>query len=169
MSLPDHTWITVQLKRNAFRPAEAALLRQDMAVFCPKVRKVVRRFGKAVPEAAPLFPGYLFVAVDLARPKWRAVANTYGVSRIVTRGAGEPAPVPDTLIDGLIARCDASGFLLPPRTVSPGDRVRLAAGAFADLVATVERIDERRRVWVLLEILGGLREVQVDLSEVRAA
>lgn len=167
MTMPERSWIAVQLKPNAFRQAEAALLRQNFEVFCPKVRKAVHRFGKVRHELAPLFPGYLFVGVDLARPQWRAVANTHGVSRIVARGAGEPAPVPNVLIDGLIARCDAGGVMLPPRTVSPGDRIRL--DAFADLVAVVERIDAQRRVWVLLEILGGRREVQVCLSEVQAA
>ena len=159
----------MQIKRNAFRQAEGALFRQDFLVFCPKVRKSVRRFGRMVQEIAPLFPGYLFVGLDLERPKWRAVTNTPGVSRIVSRGAGEPAPLPETLMAGLIARCDIEGFLLPPRTLSPGDQVRLASGAFADFVATVERVDDKRRVWVLLEILGGLREVRVDLSQVQVA
>lgn len=167
MNVPGHSWIAVQLKPNAFRLAEAALLRQNMEVFCPKVRRTVRRFGKSRTESVPLFPGYLFVAVDLDRPQWRAVANTNGVSRIVTRRVGEPAPVPDTLMEGLIGRCDTEGHLMPPQTLSPGDRIRL--DAFADLVATVERIDAQRRVWVLLEILGGRREVQVTMSEVRAA
>lgn len=167
MNIPGHNWIAVQLKPNAFRLAEAALLRQNLVVLCPKVRKTVRRFGKSRPESVPLFPGYLFVAVDLDRPQWLAVANTTGVSRIVTRRMGEPAPVPDTLMEGLISRCDTDGYLLPPQTLAPGDRVRL--DAFANLVATVERIDAQRRVWVLLEILGGQREVQVTLSEVRAA
>lgn len=169
LNFPEQTWIAVQTKPNAFRQAEGALKRQDIPVFSPKVRKTVRRFGRIVPEVAPLFPGYLFVAVDLARPQWRAVKSTTGVSRIITRGVGEPAPLPECLMDGLIGRCDAEGFLLPPRTVSPGDQVRLASGAFADLVAKVERIDERRRVWVLLEILGGLREVRVDISQLRVA
>lgn len=160
-------WCAVQLKRNAFRQAEAALLRQSLKVFCPKLARTVRRYGKLVPEIAPLFPGYLFVAVDPARPVWRSVASTQGVSRLILGTGGRPVPVPDALVQGLRARCDEDGLLLPPETVMPGDRVRIASGAFADLVATVERIDEQRRVWVLLEILGGLREVQVDLRELQ--
>lgn len=163
----ENLWCAVQLKRNAFRQAETALRRQGLTVFCPKLGRTVRRYGKLLPEVAPLFTGYLFVAVDPARPMWRSIASTQGVSRLILSTGGQPARVPSTLIAGLQARCDADGLLLPPDTLSPGEQVRIASGAFADLVATVERIDERRRVWVLLEILGGLREVQVDLSELQ--
>lgn len=162
-------WCAVQLKRNAFRQAEASLLRQELDVFCPKTCRTVRRYGKLVQEQAPLFPGYLFVSIDPSRPVWRSIASTPGVSRIITKRAGEPATVPPSLIEGLQSRCDAAGLLLPPDSFNAGDRVRIASGAFADLVATVERIDEQRRVWVLLDILGGSREVQVDPKELQSA
>lgn len=167
MEAGSEFWCAVQLKRNAFRQAEAALMRQSLRVFCPKLVRTVRRYGKLTPDVAPLFAGYLFVAIDPVRPVWRSVASTQGVSRLIVGTGGRPVPVPDALIRGLQARCDADGVLLPPDTLSPGDRVRIASGAFSDLIATVERIDEQRRVWVLLEILGGLREVQVDLSELQ--
>lgn len=168
MTQPDLIWIAVQVKRNAFRQAETGLLRQGFSVFAPKLRRQVRRFGKAQTESALLFPGYLFVAVDLARPNWRAVSNTPGVSRFITRKAGEPAAVPADLIQGLIARCAEDGHILPPAEIRPGDRVRLASGPLSEFIATVERVDEDRRVWILLDLLGARREVQVDLADLQA-
>ena len=165
----DQYWCAVLLKRNAFRQAETSLLRQGLQIFSPKTLRTVRRFGKPHQEQSLLFPGYLFVAIDPSKPAWRPVASTPGVSRIIMKRAGEPAIVPNALIEGLKGRCDENGLILPPDTFTAGDRVRIASGAFAELVATVERIDEKKRVWVLLEILGGVREVQVDPKELLSA
>lgn len=157
-------WCAVQIKRNAFRQAEAALARQGFPVFCPKIGRMTRRFGKHRAEAAALFPGYLFVCLDLHAHGWHSVTSTPGVSRLITRANGQPAPVPAPLIAGLQARCDADGMVRPPDAVHPGDTVRIASGAFADLVGTVERIAESRRVWVLLDILNAPREVQLSID-----
>ena len=157
-------WCAAQIKRNAFRQAEAALTRQGFPVFCPKIGRAIRRFGKQRPEMAALFPGYLFVALDLHADGWQSASHTPGVSRLITRANGLPAPVPQALIDGLQARCDADGLVRPPDAVSPGDKVRIASGAFADLVGTVERIAESRRVWVLLELLNAPRAVQLSID-----
>jgi transcriptional antiterminator RfaH len=65
----------------------------------------------------------------------------------------------------LLLRCDEEGFILPPPKVSPGDKVRLARGPFSEFVARVERIDDRKRIWILLDILGGSREVEVKIED----
>ena len=161
----DCSWFAVQLKPNSFRIAERSLLRQDFQVFCPKTRKTVAKFGKTRVQVNALFSGYLFVKYDATRPSWRAISNTYGVSRIVADSHGVPSYLPKSFMDNLLLRCDAEGFILPPPSVQPGDHVRLASGPFSEFVAKVERIDDRKRIWILLDILGGSREVQVRLED----
>lgn len=165
----DSRWIAVQVKRNAYRLAETGLERQSFGVFSPKSIRMARRYGRIVEERRLLFPGYLFVAINPERPAWRSILNTQGVSRIVYGTGGQPARVPADLIDGLQSRCDSTGLLLPPREVQPGDRLVVSRGAFSNLVAVVERIDEERRVWVLLQILGGVREVEMSLDDLQLA
>jgi len=65
-------------------------------------------------------------------------------------------------------RCDASGKLLPPRLLKPGDQVTLTTGPFTDFVATIETIAPDRRVWVLLEFMGGETRVAVSAEQLRA-
>ncbi len=161
-------WCAVQVKRNCFRKAEQALAQQQIAVFCPKQRGEMRRFGKQVAQASLLFPGYFFVAIDEANPQWRAVANTVGVSRIVMKNPGVPARMPAPLLDGLMRRCDAGGFLLPPSEIQAGDNVRISSGPFSQFIATVERVEPERRVWVLLDLLGSERPVEVRLDDLAA-
>lgn len=158
-------WCAVQVQRNCFRKAEQALNRQKISVFCPKQTAQVQRFGRQVAQTSLLFPGYFFVAIDEANPQWRAVSNTVGVSRIVMQNQGVPARMPVQLLDGLVQRCDGDGFLLPPSELQAGDNVRLSSGPFAQFIATVERVEPERRVWVLLDLLGAERSVEVRLED----
>ena len=53
---------------------------------------------------------------------------------------GKPKPLPLQVISGLMLRCDASGTLLPPKSLSEGDSVEMLTGPFANFVATVDTI-----------------------------
>jgi transcriptional antiterminator RfaH len=117
----------------------------------------------------PLFPGYLFVSFTPASRAWRTISSTYGVSRLVTFGESGPAPVPQNLVAGLMARCDEAGHLLPPPALKPGDKAHVLSGPFAQFVATVESLAPQRRVWVLLDILGSQTRVWLDAGQLRTA
>lgn len=162
-------WTAIQVQRNSFRVAERALVRQGFDVFAPQVERLVRRFGRDRTDRRLLFPGYIFATVDEERTAWRSILGTPGVSRIIRNGSRGPARLPIEFVNGLRTRCNPSGLLLPPREVGVGDRLRVTKGPFADLIATVERIDEMRRVRVLLQILGGEREVQISLDDTQTA
>jgi len=66
-------------------------------------------------------------------------------------------PVPRDLVCQLMQRCNRAGQLLPMEEFKPGDAVEVIKGPFADFIATVQSIDADRRVWVLMEIMGGGR------------
>jgi transcriptional antiterminator RfaH len=56
---------------------------------------------------------------------------------------------------------------VPPKLLKPGDQVRLTSGPFADFLGTIEAIAPDRRVWVLLEIMGGQTRVAVSDDQLR--
>ena len=148
------SWFLAQLKPNCANIADRNLKRQGFDTFLPMEEATGRRNGKFVTAMRPLFPGYIFVAFDVALGSWRAVNSTYGITRLVSFGR-EPRAVPPDLISELMRRCDAAGKLLPTNCLRPGDRVTLTKGPFVDFVAEVERIAPDQRVWVLLDIMGG--------------
>ena len=80
-----------------------------------------------------------------------------------------PAPVPGDVVSALMARCDVTGKLLPPTVLLPGDRGRVAAGPFADFVAEIETIAPDRRVWVLMELMGGPMRVAISADQLQPA
>ncbi len=123
--------------------------------------------GRFTTRLQPLFPGYFFVALDTERGPWRAVNSTYGVTKLVSFG-GFPTPVPRDLVSQLMTRCAADGRLLPLPAIEPGDTLHLKSGPFAEFVATVERIDPERRVWVMLELMGRTTRISVDIGQLGA-
>ena len=161
------SWFLAQYKPNSHRIAERNLARQGFRTFLPLQEETKRVRGKFETRLRPLFQGYLFVALDPRQGGWRAINSTYGITRLVSLGQ-EPTPVPLDLVSQLMLRCDASGKLLPPRLLKPGDQVTLTAGPFTDFVATIETIAPERRVWVLIEIMGGQTRVAVSAEHLRA-
>ena len=51
----------------------------------------------------------------------------------------------------LLASCDAKGGLLPPDQLKRGDRVMVSSGPLHEMVARVEKLASRDRVWLLFD------------------
>jgi len=160
---PMTRWFLVQLKPNGLQRAQQNLARQDFSMFCP-MEAVTRKYRSRMKTFwRELFPGYLFVGFDPVKAPWRMINSTYGVARLVTFGEAAPKALPVSLMDDLLSRCDAEGHLLPPRTLKPGDQVRVVQGPFFDLTAKIERITPDRRIWILLDLLG--RQTPIALMQ----
>lgn len=163
---PGQEWYLAQLKPNALAIARRNLLRQDFPVFAPQ-RLETRRCGPRFrTEPRLLFPGYLFVALDPAGSRWRAVNSTMGVTQLVAFG-GMPVAVPQGLVEQIALGCDAEGMILPPDELAPGDAVLISAGPFAGLLAEVERSEPERRVWILIEVMGQKTRMQVSCDAIK--
>jgi transcriptional antiterminator RfaH len=79
-----------------------------------------------------------------------------------------PKPMPEALIDGLRARCDSVGKVMPLEDFEAGQSVEMHSGPFASFIATVEQMASDARVWVLLNFMGKETRVQVDRQQIQA-
>ena len=159
-------WFLAQLKPNCANIVDKNLKRQGFQTFLPLEEETRQRDGKFITGTRPLFPGYIFVAFDVAQGLWRTVNSTQGITRLVSFG-NKPTAVPQDLVSQLMLRCDAKDKLLPHQLLKPGDQVTLNKGPFANFVAEVEKITPDRRVWVLMEIMGGQTRVAVGADQLR--
>lgn len=164
----NRAWYLVQLRLNSEQLAERNLLRQGFEVFAPKVTRTRRSRGKFRDELRSLFPGYLFVSAYSQMGRWRAIASTLGVQRIVGFGGTGPSRVSDELIAELKRRCDVQGNVHEDG-LSRGDTVRILSGPFAEFIGCVEQIPSERRIWILLDLLGRRVAVSPDQVERRPA
>ncbi len=163
-------WYVVQTQVNAEHKAAFNLDQQGFTTYLPRYLKRRSHARKVDMVPRPLFPRYLFVAIDLAAQRWRAIHSTLGVSHLVCCN-DRPASVADDVVDALKARENESGFIrLESRTrFSPGDRVRIVDGALVDSLALVEGVSGHDRVALLLDLLGRQVRVLVGAELIAAA
>jgi transcriptional antiterminator RfaH len=116
-------------------------------------------------SCGPLFPGYLFVRIEL---QWSKAQWAIGVTRLIFNG-DRPAAVPDQVVDAL-RRQERGGFVrLPPQPkYRRGDRLRIVAGPFCGWLALYEGMTPRDRVLVLLQAFGVERKIELSQNAVEA-
>jgi transcriptional antiterminator RfaH len=163
-------WYVVHSQPHHERRAELNLQRQGFVTYLPCYLRSRRHARRTETVARPLFPRYLFVAVDLARDRWRAIQSTLGVCQLVLAG-DDPAPVPEGVVDEIRSREGADGFvnLGLAAGLRPGSQVQLVDSIFAQHDGVIDRIADDRRIAVLLELLGREVRVFVPAASVRPA
>ena len=159
-------WYVAQLKPNSFARAEANLKKQGFETFMPLRRKAVSHARQMREVLRPVFPGYIFTRFGAARSDWRKINSTFGVSKLISFEAGKPAPVPDALMAGLRARCNAGQVLQPLDDLQAGEQVRMLSGAFADFVGEVETFVANDGVRLLFDFMGQATKLDVPRADV---
>jgi transcriptional antiterminator RfaH len=163
-------WYVVQTQVNGEAKATQNLQHQGYEVYLPRYLKRRRHARKIDFTAKPLFPRYMFVAVDLATQRWRSIQSTFGVTRLVCNGE-DPAAMPEGIIAALKAREDDKGFVKLDLTspFAPGDKVRVLEGAFTGNAGLFNGMADHDRVSILLDMLGRKVHVLLDADMVTAA
>ena len=110
----------------------------------------------------PLFPGYLFVRVE--RTERVRVLEVPGALTIVLGTGGEPATLPDAMIQTLRSGLELAA-VEPHPMLAVGQRVRIRSGAFAGLEGVVLRNKNRCRVVLTLEHIMRSFSVELAMSD----
>jgi transcriptional antiterminator RfaH len=162
MMTSGDSWHVVQTHVRAEEKAASHLMRQGYSIYLPRYLKRRRHARRIDIVPMPLFPRYLFVAIDTTMQRWSSIQSTIGVTHLICNGEA-PACVPNNVIDQLRGREDEGGFVqLDPRPrFSPGDKIRVVDGVFDTCLGLFEGMADRARVAVLLDLLG--RKVRVIL------
>ncbi len=156
-------WYAVCCKPRQEAVAEENLLRQGFRVYLPRIRIRQRRRGQWIDAVEVLFPRYLFIRIDPRRRSTAPVRSTRGVVGLVRFG-GQPAVVPDAVMNALRQREDAASGLHEDKRplFSAGEPIKLVDGPLAGMEGVFTQQDGDKRVIVLLELLGKANKVKVD-------
>jgi transcriptional antiterminator RfaH len=117
---------------------------------------------------APVFPGYMFVILNVQSDRWRSVNGTFGVARLITT-LERPASVPEGVVEALQLSCDGAGLVRFDDGLAAGQQVRVVSGPFAHAIGALERLDDNGRVRVLLNMMGGKVPALIDRASLTAA
>jgi transcriptional antiterminator RfaH len=151
-------WYVIRSKPRKEDCALQNLVRRGIEVFFPRILEPV---GWATDwRAAPLFPGYLFVHIDLPSA-YHTVIWTPGVKGFVAFGE-IPTAVQPGIVNFLRGEAGTDGVIRPTTRYQAGQSVRIKRGPFAGLIGIIEKpCSERGRIRVLMEFLR--RETAVEL------
>ncbi|PKR54573.1 transcription termination/antitermination protein NusG [Thalassospira marina] len=150
-----NNWFVVNTAPHQEARAQLNLHRQGYETWLPVFSKTRRHARKTETVKAALFPGYIFLTLDLERDVWTPINGTFGVRRLVMQN-GKPAALPARFAQDLRNMTTEAGLIASTgHQFAAGDKVRIEKGPFADLVAAVLDLPTESRVRVLLEVLGG--------------
>lgn len=155
-------WYVVNTLPHQEVRAETNLRQQGFRTWLPSIFRSRRHARRIDTIRCPLFPGYLFVELDIEGESWSSINGTFGVRRLLCQRE-RPAAVPMPFIDALSATLDDQGSVAMPETqLRPGARVRMIAGPFVNCIGTLLSLAARDRVALLLNVLG--QEVSTVVS-----
>lgn len=126
--------------------------------------KIVR--GKKNTVREKLFPGYILVNMIMTDDAWVTVRSTPGVTSFVGIGRN-PTPISLTEVNSILqfSQQKAPKF---KSNFSVGEAVKIADGPFAEMLGTIDKIDEDKgRLIVLVSIFGRETPVDLDLLQIK--
>ena len=157
-------WYVVYTQPSREIFAQQNLKDQGFDVYLPLFKKIRRHARKVEEVLAPLFPRYLFASLTMEAQGWRCINGTRGVVCVLTQNE-TPSVVPSSVVEAFKAQESKEGVVTLNSLTNfvKGDKVRVLEGAFEGLSGTVDALDDKRRVQLLLDFLG--RDVKVLLPE----
>lgn len=161
-STEHSAWYAAQTRPNGEALALLHLQRQSFNTFRPMIWEMKGAGGKRVMR--PMFPGYVFIEFDKGQTNWLTIRSTRGISRLVSNVSSGPSRLPAALITELKSRCASNLPLGPKADFKPGELVHVTDGPFATLLATVEKVDEQARIWLLIDLLGRSARISTSLD-----
>jgi len=153
-------WYAAYTCTNHERRVAQQLAERQVENFLPLYRSVRRWKDRRKELQLALFPGYVFVRMDVANRL--RVLQLPGVVSLVSFG-GVPAPLPDTEIEGLRNGLMNEGQVLSHPYLAVGRRVRIVDGPFSGIEGIVVRRKDKVRVVLSISLIQ--RSVAIEVSE----
>jgi transcriptional antiterminator RfaH len=145
------------------------LERQSFRCLCPRIKRVRRHARRTETVLAPLFPGYVFVNFDVDTDPWHSINGTLGIKRLIGFDQAVPQAMPEGAMASLLEKYRDDETSSPGAEFQAGDSVLIISGPFAEQYAKVESLDDRGRVRLLFDILGGAVRLSLAAHSVAPA
>jgi transcription antitermination factor NusG len=155
-------WYAAYTCANHEKRVAEQVERRSFECFLPLYETVRRWKDRRVRLELPLFPGYVFVRLDL-RDRLR-VLEIPGVARLVGFD-GHPTSLPSEEIETIRGSIAGRHSMQPHRYLQRGQRVRVLSGPLAGLIGTVVRLKKRTLFVITFELLMRSVAVELDSSD----
>ena len=143
-----------------------ALEHKIVDILVPTQDKIEIRGGKKEQVKEKLFPGYMYVKMELDNSTWIAVRTTQGVIGFVGAGT-KPMPISDSEVKSIMQFMNQGAAPTFKEVFNVDDPVKIIDGPFADFIGKIETVDkEKGKVRVLVSIFGRETPVELDFLQV---
>lgn len=128
-----------------------------------------RRNGKDITREKKLYPGYVFVQLELDDEMILDIRGMVNVSGFPPMNKGRPVPLSEPDMKRILGQSDGAEEKKVVRiSFKVGQTVRVVEGPFRNFTGVVESINpERGKVRVIFTIFGRKAPVEIDHSQVR--
>jgi transcriptional antiterminator NusG len=138
-------------------------------VVVPTEDEIEIRDGQRRTVSRKLFPGYVFVQMQMDDDTWYVVRNTPGVTGFAGATQDDrsrPTALADTEVNRILRQMEVA----QPRInigFKVGEQVRITDGVFSDFVGTVDEINlDKGKVRVMVTMFGRDTPVELDFLQV---
>jgi transcription termination/antitermination protein NusG len=160
ISIFEPHWYAVSVGSRREKAVAAYLGMRGLTYFLPVYRSVRRWKDRRKELDMVLFPGYVFVHLDLHNRL--RVLEAPGVLRFVTF-QGHPAPIRDSELQPLVLGVASGTRTEPHPYLQRGRRVRVVRGPLCNAEGVLVRRKERFRLVLSVELI--MRSVMLDVDE----
>lgn len=113
-----------------------------------------------------LYPGYVFIKVDLDTALWHMIQSLPKVSRFIGESK-KPTPLGEADINHILEKLKNRAAPKPKISFDTGEVVRIVEGPFANFTATVEEYDiEHGKLKLNVSIFGRNTPIEIMYSQV---
>ena len=113
-----------------------------------------------------VYPGYVFIKVDLDTKTWHMIQSLPRVGRFIGE-AKKPTPLSESDINTILEKITNRAAPRPKIFFEAGEVVRITEGPFVNFTGTVEEYDmEHRKLKLNVSIFGRSTPIEILYSQV---
>lgn len=170
-------WFTVYVLPGREKKTRDLLLNRSVAqkawqnsihdILIPTEKEFVTRRGKRQIIDKKVFPGYLFIKMDMNKDSMFLVKGTEGISGFVQIN-NKPVPLEDNEVKNILKNIERSENI-PKSTFKVNDIINIISGPFSDFKGKVDFIDdEKGKIKAYVMIFGRDTLVELEMNQVEA-
>ena len=155
-------WVCLFTQPRHERLAHAALSDAGLEVYLPLYRTFVSHARRRKAEVRPLFTRYIFARASDNPHLIRTSYRLHGVSGYAGKTFANSL-VRDEVVELIRAKETHEGLVaMNFSNLTQGQKVKLIEGPLAGFEAIFQEIDDQRRSWIFVELLGKLHRMRVE-------
>ncbi len=170
-----HKWYAIQVYSGSEKSVKRAienLVKEEhledkiKEVIVPTEDVIEVKNGKKKITERSIYPGYVFVNMDLDTELWQKIQSLPKVSRFIGESK-KPTPISEEDVKKILEKAQKKGAPKPKISYEPGEMVRITEGPFANFTGVVEEYDmEHGKLKLNVSIFGRSTPVEILYTQV---